>query len=480
MMLDLESMPAFEHHPEIAGGAVSLPVPDAPFGICMPLPVEGFGHVYVYADNQGRGYEPAEVAGRTLNFLFEAADSRAAAVGAMEQRVGTDGTRPSGEYQERISRARTLLADARRERSDDVACTRLATASLAASMHAGELLAVEHARARIAAVGARPDFRFGCNAFGYPRRGDRYAQAFAGIFDFATLPFYRAQTEPEEGKRDLSRAEAILEWAIREGIGVKGHPLVWFHSAGIPSWLREKSYEQVQAAHRDYILDAVGRFRDGIRIWDVINEAHDWANELGYDQDQLTEMTRLAAETTREADPQSIRIVNSCETWSGYVASGRSYFGEFGRPARSVLRYLRDMVEAGVEFEVIGLQMYAPQRDLFEIDRQLDRYARLGKPIHITELGIPSATEAPAGDRDRESLGALMGRQWHGRPWSPSEQADWVEGYYTLCYSKPAIEAVTWWDLADPSFILHGGLLDEQLVEKESYHRLARLLQSWR
>ncbi|NIR03363.1 MAG: hypothetical protein GTN78_24725, partial [Gemmatimonadales bacterium] len=65
-------------------------------------------------------------------------------------------------------------------------------------------------------------------------------------------------------------------------------------------------------------------------------------------------------------------------------------------------------------------------------------------------------------------------RHWHG-PWSESEQADWITAYATLCYSKPAIEAITWWDFCDPAFIPHGGLVDEELRPKESYHRLGEL-----
>ncbi len=70
--------------------------------------------------------------------------------------------------------------------------------------------------------------------------------------------------------------------------------------------------------------------------------------------------------------------------------------------------------------------------------------------------------------------------RWHGRPWSEREQADWIEGFYTICCSKPGIEALTWWDFADPSFLPHGGLVDERLRPKEGYRRLQRLLASWR
>jgi GH35 family endo-1,4-beta-xylanase len=477
MVLDnVEQMPAFQHKGEAATGRVTLPVPDAPFAVSLPLFVEGFGYVWVYADNRGLGYQPREVAGKTLSFPLEAAASRLAAVAAAEERFRAIGTRASSEYVGRMAKSRNLLADAQRSKGDEAACARLGMSSLAESLHAGEMLVVEHARSRIAASPKRKGFRFGCNGFAYPAQGEPYAELFGGLLNYATLPFYRAMTEREEGKRDFSRAEKILEWTTRDGIAVKGHPLVWFHRAGIPDWLAGHSYQQVAATHRDYVLDAVGRFRDRIHIWDVINEAHDWANDFDYTPEQLVEMTRLACDVTREADPQAIRIVNSCCTWSEYVARGQSYSRPIPGPGRTVLQYVRDVISAGVSFEVIGVQMYYPAHDLFEIDRQLDRFCQLGKPVHITELGVSSSVEPS----ERDPITDVHWRRfWHGRPWSESEQADWIEAYYTMCYSKPEIEAITWWDFSDPAFIPHGGLVDENLRPKDGFRRLKKLIETW-
>jgi len=477
MVLDAaDQMPAFRHKAEAATGRVRLPVADGPLAVSLPLMVEGFGYVWIYADNAGLGYRPGEVAGKTLSFPVEAATSRIAAVAAAEEGSRGAGTRFSSDYLDRMAKARNLLDDAHQSHRDDQMRARLAMASLAEAMHAGEMLVVEHARSRIAASPRRKGFLFGCNGFGYRDLGEPYAELFGALLNYATLPFYRARTEPEEGKRDFSHAEKILEWTTRDGLAVKGHPLVWFHRAGIPHWLAGRSYEQVAATHRDYVRDAVGRFRDRIPVWDVINEAHDWANDFDYTPEQLVEMTRLACDVTREADPRASRIVNSCCTWSEYVASGRNYSRPIPHPGRSVLQYVRDVISAGVDFEVIGVQMYYPARDLFEIDRQLDRFCRLGKPVHITELGVSSAVEPVKSDPITD---VHWHRFWHGRPWSEAEQADWIEAYYTMCYAQPEIEAITWWDFCDPAFIPHGGLVDEKLRPREGYHRLKKLIATW-
>ena len=475
MVLNLEYVPAFQHKPEVATGRVTLPAPDGRFAISLPLSVPGFGYVHVNADDEGPGYDPKEAAGKTLNFVFEAARSRCAAVEGAEKQWRQLGTVPSSGYAQRMAKARTLLEDARARSSDDAACARLAMLSLAESLHAGEMLAVEHARARIAASPKRAGFPFGCNGFGYPKLGERYAELFRDLFSFVTLPFYRVWTEREEGKRDFSQVEKILEWTTRDGLAAKGHPLMWFHRAGIPKWMEGRSYEQVEETHRSYILDAVGRFRDRIKVWDIINEAHDWANDFGYTREQLVEMTRFAADVTREADPEAVRVVNSCCTWSEYIATGRDYSREIGRPARSVFQYLRDVIDAGVEFEVIGVQMYYPARDLFEINRQVDRFRQFGKPVHITELGVSSSS----GPVEHDPTVNVHLAFWHGHPWTETDQADWIEAYYTMCYAKPEIKAISWFDLCDPAFIPHGGLVHPDLRPKEGYSRLHKLIRSW-
>lgn len=480
MVLDMEHMPAFEQRPmimTIGYGCVRLPCADGPFSIGMPLNVEGFGHVHVYADNGGRGYDRREVGGKRLNLNLEFAHSRLAAVRAAAVQWGAKTFKPSLACSEAVAEAATLLEDAERA-SDPVKQARRAMSSLARSMQAGEMLALEHARSRIASRGHRKDFLFGCNGFSYAKLGERYAELFQGVLNYVTAPFYRKITvEPVQGVRDYSMAETIVEWAARAGMQVKGHPLIWLFDAGTPDWLRGKSYEQILASHLDYVGDAVGKFAGRIDRWDIINEAHSWNNIHRWPYARLVEITDLAAKAVRARNSKAQRVVNLCFTWSEYVATGWGWNNISDDRARSTLEYCRDLLAAGVQFEAIGLQMYDPSRDLFEIDRHIETFCRLGKKVHITEAGISSA-EDPIVTPTQVYVPNRM--RWHGRPWSEQEQADWIEGFYTICYAKPEVEALTWWDFADPAFIPHGGFVDEQLRPKEGYRRLKRLVESWR
>jgi len=457
--------------PQPDGSAV-VEAPRDRFGLAMVLPVRGFGQVYLHADNAGAHYSAAQAGGRELLLNYEFARSRAALVRSYLSRGQAEGVRFSSEVIGRLERGEAALARAKQAR-EAAARAGYSDDSLAETMWAGEAAALERAKYRIGRQGGRPGFLFGAAAFGYAKSED-YARLYRALFNYATLPFYRAATEQVEGSPDYTNAEAILEKLAGTDILTKGHPLVWFHRAGIPGFLKKKSWEALKRSCADYILRTVGRFRPRIHAWDVINEAHDWANELDLTQEQLLEMTRLAAEAARAADPTAFRVVNCCLPWGEYAATGRGYAGPFKRPVRTPLEYYRALEDARVPYECIGIQLYYPAQDMLEIERQLERFFAFRKPIHITELGVPTSNEGikPGGPLPYEHV-------WHGTAWNETTQADWVEQFYTLCYSKPEIEAISWWTFADGPRTSNG-LVHGDWRPKQSYQRLAGLLASWK
>jgi hypothetical protein len=236
-----------------------------------------------------------------------------------------------------------------------------------------------------------------------------------------------------------------------------------------------------------------------------MNEAHDLANIFDYSQEQLVELTALMCDTAREANPEVIRVVNIVWEWAQYVATGKYNSLEGSRespsPLMSPSQYFERCIEADVQFEVVGLQVHNPARDMLEISLMLDRYSRFGRPIHITELGVPSA---PVPERSERANWPFSGTGLWGHPYSWHEplsedvQADWYEQFFTLCYSKPQVTAVTTWMWEDGGhelsltkllshvrggrpavWPLYTGFLRADLTPKPSYFRLKKLIDSW-
>ena len=223
-------------------GTASIAIPKGKFDMMMTLPVRDFGQVYLYADNDGALYPPSTAGDLLLNYEF--ARSRAAFVQRYVKAAQAEGVVFTSGVTDRLSRGEAALARAAQAGEVETRAGH-SNDSLAETMWAGETAAVERARHHIARNGPRPGFLFGCNAFGYAKSDD-YARLYRELLNFGTVPFYRAHTEKVEGKPDYSWADEILDKLDGAQILRKGHPLVWFHYAGIPEFLKTKSWSQIK------------------------------------------------------------------------------------------------------------------------------------------------------------------------------------------------------------------------------------------
>ena len=157
---------------------------------------------------------------------------------------------------------------------------------------------------------------------------------------------------------------------------------------------------------------SVERYRGRIDKWDVINEAHDWANGLNLTHQQEVEITRICCDTTRAANPQAQIVVNNCLPFGENAADGIVNNGPVYEQVWTPLSYLRAVFDAGVDLDVIGIQLYCPARDLLSVNLLLDEFARFGKPLHITELGVRSAKDERPGIADSEQI-LRTHAEWH-------------------------------------------------------------------
>ncbi len=303
-------------------------------------------------------------------------------------------------------------------------------------------------------------FLFGCNAFvlgqlGSPEKNRRYEGAFTHLFNFATIPFYWAGTEPKqgelryaEGSREIWRRpppDRFLPWAEKYGITLKGHPLVWH--AHNPEWL-PKEPAALKALYRKRFGEIAERYAGRIEIWDVVNESLVCPPSFPLFTEDREYVRWAFLEVAPLFPPQTILMINEV--------------GQFNTPPH-VLRYrdqIRQLLEAEVPVRGIGLQLHFFRREALNDylrsenshpAKLLEGYRLLGElslPLFITEITIPSA-----GERGEEV------------------QAEVVRNLYRLWFSVPAMAGITWWNLADGTAVQGenealGGLLTEDLQPK--------------
>ncbi len=465
------------------GIVVPESVAGQPFALNARWFIEGFGYVWLEADNAGRFYSREDFTGNTthnLNVAF--AQSRVTRNQEVLSRYRDKGTVFSTEVRGLHDLSQELLAEAQKKQGAEAAD--LADRTLYYALWAGEKLELEHARSEIARQKRMDEFFFGCETRQYVwAKSEALTDRFEELFNYATVTHYVYDTwyevfEPREGVYRWGIKDNIVDWLTENNITIEGRPLFWFHSWVTPDWLKEKNFDELKQYVDRHVENVVGHYGDRILHWEVVNEYHDWANVHNHTPEQITEIVRLACEKTHDVNPKVSRLINNCCTWAEYAAIGNSDSGPSDRPLRSPYQFLRDLVDAEVPFDVVGLQMYYPHRSLAEVSRQVDRFAAFGKPVYITEIAASSGpTRSDILTGEMELLKAPY--DWH-RPWDEDLQADWLEQMYTIFYSKPYIHNVSWYDFADfRTFIPNGGLIRVDGERKDSFERLKGLLKSW-
>lgn len=442
-----------------AEGRARIDLPQEPIQISLRLKVPDFGEVYCWADNGGKGY----AAPGNIQFVVDAAATRLRRV----KEVYELAKRESATIDPQTEK---YLKDATQPATD----VRSAYASLAAGLHAGERITLARARNRISRFPSpRKEVLFGCLIAGYDQRGTKFESLVRARFNFATASWYTwGNEQPASQRINYARMDGSIEWCLARGITPKGFGYCYMTRGATAEWLRQWPYEKILPEYERVVAQTIRRYSGKLPYAEIINEAHDKANLWKLSHTQILEMTRTVCRAARHGSSTVKRQINNCCLWAEYARTANVN----GSRRWSPYRYISDCVSSGVEFDVLGLQLYYPQIDVLEIERMLDRFRTFNKPLHITEIATASA-DGPDPNSMRPKTTAPG---WHG-PWSEATQADWLEAIYTLVYSKPEFEAIGWWDLADVGghFWPHGGLLHADLTPKLAYHRLGELQKAW-
>ncbi len=308
--------------------------------------------------------------------------------------------------------------------------------------------------ARVEMAQTRHAFLFGCNIFPVLDHEDAgksaYGERFAALLNYATLPFYWGSYEAEPGKTREAHLRRMAAWCAERGIAVKGHPLVW-HEVW-PKWGPLDAGEAKRLSEAR-VRSIVAGFAGLVDRWDVVNEAtvsERFANGVGAwaKRDGAVALVREAVRWAREANPRACLLYNDYNIAPEFEALVEAL------PARTV--------------DAIGIQSHMHQ-NTWTLERAwevCETYARFGRPLHFTELTVLSG-----------EAGWLKPAPWPTTAEGEAAQAAYVADLYTLLFSHPSVEAVTWWDFNDGAWQgAPAGLVRADLSPKPAYDRLLELV----
>ncbi len=348
--------------------------------------------------------------------------------------------------------------------------------------------------ARIKASQKTHEFKFGANIFMLDElendeKNNLYKKYFKETFNMATLPFYWADLEPEQGKTRYEKdspkiyrrpsIDLCMEFCEENGIEPREHALAY--EQFFPKWIEGKPTPEVKELLEKRYKEIAERYADKIPTIEVVNEM-EWKKgktDFYDDPDYITWCFKMA----EKYFPNNELVINEGNKLS---------FDDPGcRVTTKYFAYIENAMLKGARIDAIGMQyhMCYPQEDEYDVTRyayynpeemyrRLDLYATLGKPLQITEITFPAYDENP----ENEEI-----------------QAELLEKLYTLWFSHPNMEQIIYWNLidgyafvADPDpekirasqgdmtlgeNLFRGGLLRFDLSPKPAFYKLQELTQ---
>jgi endo-1,4-beta-xylanase len=233
-----------------------------------------------------------------------------------------------------------------------------------------------------------------------------FAQAFArdcGIL----VPEYelkRDLTEPAQGEYDFSASDALLDYAQKNRMLFRGHPLVWY--ASNPPWLEPAvAAARDESIFTDYVRRAAIHYRGRTHSWDVVNEAIEPKDNRADGLRDSFWLRRFgpshidhAFHAAHDADPNALLVYNDY----GLEQAGPA--NDARRKATLVL--LERLTARGVPVGGLGLQAhvnaFGRTIDQKKLSVFLDAVGAMGLRILITEHDVDD-TGGPAdiASRDR-------------------------------------------------------------------------------
>ena len=312
--------------------------------------------------------------------------------------------------------------------------------------------------------------------------GEEYRRKIVELFNKAVIENHLKWPLWVNPSQQRVAIEAV-DWLNQAGLTVRGHCLVW------PSWRWTPVREAERVKNdppslakviRDHIADEAGKMRGKLAEWDVINEPysnHDFMDILG--KQAMVEWFQAA----RDADPGAMLYLNDYDILANNDTRHQDHY-------YATLEYL---IAQGAPIEGIGLQGHFPARltPPEQVLERLDRFAKLGKPLQITEFDVDTNDEETQAEYTRDILtalfshpaahGFLMWGFWEGSHWKPKcamYRKDWSEKPNARAYRDLVFHQ--WWTTASGKTGKDGawsvrGFLGEYDIEVQAAGKVRRL-----
>lgn len=218
---------------------------------------------------------------------------------------------------------------------------------------------------------------------------------FSSITPETCLKMHVVSKGPDQ--YDFSEADKMVDYAKQTGKRIHGHVLIW--PSSVPDWIRHVNWTEQQYEDwlKTYIHTVVGRYKDDIASWDVINEPFTSFFGSGFKQKEDNfwlyhigdDYIEKAFRWAEEADPDVLLFINEVGMESDDARQRRKNF----------LALADSLSGKGVKVDGIGYQFHLinPYIDEALMKTLIDEVAEKNYLFHISEFDIQM--NFPVGDK---------------------------------------------------------------------------------
>ncbi len=368
------------------------------------------------------------------------------------------------------------------------------------NLRKGDLTVTVLDAAKKPVTGARVSVRMKRHAFGFGSAVDakrlledspdaeKYREIIARDFNKVTIENHLKWPMWDRDRETGTRAVA---WLRERGIAVRGHCLYWGSEKHLPKRV-VALFDQPDALRKavlDHIADIGGTFKGQLPEWDVVNEPFSNFAMQNIFAGRGASAGRIEPELGAQSLAEWFRAAHTVDPAAQLFINDYSILSTGGKDYEHQDYYertIRELLRLGAPIGGIGMQGHF-QEDLTPIPRLLtilDRYAKLGLPIQITEHDFTTWDEQLQADYTRDFMTAMFSHPSVSGflIWGFWEKAHWIPNaaYYRADWSlRPAGQAWRdlvfrdWWTNADGVAAANGtfktrGFLGDYEIEVES------------
>ena len=290
----------------------------------------------------------------------------------------------------------------------------------------------------------------------------QYKAKTAELFNLATLE-NDLKWQPWEGEwgSQFTKQGAInaLNWLAQQGIGGRGHVMVWPGADNLPADIRQMlsdndltpaEQQTVRTRIANHIANIGAATYGKVVGWDVINETrtnNDLMRELAEGNQAMVTWMQQAAEATAPGTDLYINDFGILNSW-GRGANRNGYFNT-----------IQELQDNGAPVTGIGFQGHFAEGDIVgpeEVWQVLDQFQALGLDMQVTEFDFDTTNEQLQAAFLRDFMTAVFAHEgmdafiqwgfWEGAHWRPNAamfRNDWSikpngEAYLDLVFNE-------WW-----------------------------------